>query len=212
MSALTDLFTNIADAIRFKKGTSSTITASDFPSEILSLQVAGESSFKSSIAPVAWDTESDTGKQFTTTNAYGTWRIYASSREAGDDNKTKFAFDGSDSTAWKSGEISSGQSVTIGMDFPILILPTQLRVLGPTYGSGYSPYSIVVEYQNIDNTWDTVVNTTLPSDGSAIVQSIVSSNWYKGMRATLTRPSAVSYSTTRILDFETVQGLWKEMT
>ena len=38
MSALTDLFTSIANAIRTKKGTSGTIIASNFPSEIASIE------------------------------------------------------------------------------------------------------------------------------------------------------------------------------
>lgn len=38
MSALTDLFTNIANAIRAKKGTSASIVASDFPAEIASIE------------------------------------------------------------------------------------------------------------------------------------------------------------------------------
>lgn len=38
MSSLTTLFTNIANAIRTKKGTSASITASDFPNEIASIQ------------------------------------------------------------------------------------------------------------------------------------------------------------------------------
>lgn len=42
MSALTDLFTNIANAIRSKKGTSETIVASDFPTEIENIPTGGD--------------------------------------------------------------------------------------------------------------------------------------------------------------------------
>lgn len=45
MSTLTELFTNIANAIRNKKGTSEKIKASDFPGEIENLSSGGSSEY-----------------------------------------------------------------------------------------------------------------------------------------------------------------------
>lgn len=91
--------------------------------------------FSSSIVPTNW-TEVTTGKEYTSTNSYGEWRIWADNYLGSDtiDN----AFDGATYSLWESSAHSSSSSVYYcGIKCPD--------------GTSINPTSIYLEYSNMSS-------------------------------------------------------------
>lgn len=170
----------------------------------------GEYRFMSFIAPTHWDTTVSAYKEYTTTDGYGLWRAYADS-SAGSDWIVSNLFDGNDSTSWKSDDVSVGETVSVGINFPVLIKPTELRVM-PAHALASQPeWPVVVQFQNADDTWDTIWSFNLPNSQTPteLVEEVSPNKWYKAFRAVLTRPSGGT-SQKALASLEVTKGYWKE--
>lgn len=175
-------------------------------------QIQSLNYFQQSIAPTSWETTVTANTEYTETDNYGTWRIYADN-SAGSGWGVKNAFDGNDSTGWKSDDISQGNSVNIGMDFPVLIKPTEFRVLPGSSTSSPNLWTATIQGKNTDNTWDTLISFELPQtqNPSPLKPQVAVDKWYKGFRAVLTRPDGTSSTQEVIKSLEITKGFWKEM-
>lgn len=176
-------------------------------------QIQSLNYFQQSIAPTTWGTQVALNKEYTETDNYGTWRIYADN-SAGSGWGVQNAFDGNDSTGWKSDDTSQGNSVNIGMDFPVLIKPTEFRVLPGSSLSSSNLWTATLQGKNTDNTWDTLISFELPQTQhpSPLKPQVAVDKWYKGFRAVLTRPNGTSSTQKVIESLEITKGFWKEMT
>lgn len=161
MSALTDLFGNIADAIRSKTGASSSIVASNFPSEIMNIPSSGEYLVLTDQSPTHWDTEVVVGKNYTQANGYGTWTITATEYRRSSE-KVCYAFDDLVETEYMSNEHMAGDDpVIISQYFPMLIKPSNVFI--SDYRHGYSTSSegeCYLEFQKQDNSWERLATFT----------------------------------------------------
>lgn len=215
MSTLTDLFTNIANAIRAKDGSSDTIVASDFPTAIANIPTGDQFQFKQSIAPTHWGTTVSAGTDYTTTDNYGTWEIKAGSydgrtiRNAFDD---AYDPDGTENTSiWVSNSTTPrGTPINVELDFPILIKP-QVVTLHP----GSKQYDTVAEiyFSPTTNGNDWVLLGSL-TDAEAVSStvSITTSNFYRRMKiATTVGSSEYHGSMVSYYNIEITQGYWKEV-
>ncbi len=212
MSALTNLFGNIADAIRSKKGTSSSIVASNFPTEILSIPSSDEFLVLTDQSPTHWDTEVVTGKNFTQANGYGTWEIVATEFRSSSE-KICYAFDDLVETQYMSNEHMAGDVVTVSQYFPMLIKPSNVFI--SKYRQGYSSGGegeCYLEFQKQDNSWERLATFTYGGSHSSGNDEksidISTSNWYKGMR--LVWNCTTNYSYLGIRRFRIMEGYWKE--
>jgi len=215
MSALTDLFGNIADAIRYKRGTSSSIVASNFPSEIMNIPSANDGyKFKGNLAPDYWGTQITLGTEYSSTNKYGLWTIKAS----GYDGRTirqgfgpAYTLEGSmTSSAWVSNDLqTSGEtSATVEVDFPIKILP-QTVTLRPT--DRFSSYNIVAHIYfsptTSGNDWVELTQVTDAKSTEFKEAAITTTDFYRRMKIITDKGSdyKIGYYT-----IEITEGYWKE--
>ena len=213
MSALTDLFGNIADAIRSKTGASSSIVASNFPSEIMNIPSSGEYLVQTDQSPTHWGTEVVVGKNYTQANGYGTWTITAPEY-----NRSGYgiscAFDDLVETEYMSNEHMAGDDpVIIYQYFPMLIKPSNVFI--SNYRQGYSSGSegeCYLEFQQQDTSWERLATFTYSGshDSGNDEKSIdlSTTNWYKGMRLVWNCTSAYGYL--EIRRFRITEGYWKE--
>lgn len=215
MSALTDLFSNIADAIRYKTGSSSTIVASNFPSEIMDIPSSNDGyKFKESLAPTYWGTQVTLGEKYSSTNKYGLWTISVSGydgRTARQGFGPKYSLDGLLTTScWVSNDLqTSGEnSATVEIDFPIKILP-QVINLRPT--DRFSSYNIVAHIyfstSTSGNDWVELTQVTDAKSTEFKEATVTTADFYRRMKIVTDKGSdyKVGYFTIEILE-----GYWKE--
>lgn len=215
MSALTDLFSNIADAIRYKKGTSSSIVASDFPSEVMSIPSSNDGyKFKQSIAPTHWDTNIRTGLEYSTTDNYGLWKINASSY---DGRKIINAFDPPyepdgtvGPTLWVSSDVSEAQPTpTVEMLFPVQILPQVVTL----YNSARLYDSAIKIYFSASTSGDdwTLLGTLTNANDQSNPVSITTANFYRRMKLVCEKGTSQYFGTKfGFFNIEITEGYWKE--
>lgn len=212
MSALTTLFSNIADAIRSKRGTSSSIVASNFPSEIMNIPSSGEYLVLTDQSPTHWDTEVVVGRNYTQANGYGTWTITAPEYSRSGYG-ISCAFDDLVETQYMSNEHTAGETVTVSQYFPMLIKPSNVFI--SNYRHGYSSSDVgecYLEFQKQDNSWERLATFTYGgshtsgNDEKSI--DLSTTNWYKGMRLVWNCTNA--YGSLGIRRFRITEGYWKE--
>lgn len=80
--------------------------------------------------PTEW-TEITKRTEYTATNDYGEWRIWADKAYSTSMSSVHYAFDGSNSTSyyWKSGYLESNEQVSMGIDLPIDVSICPVRAM-----------------------------------------------------------------------------------
>lgn len=215
MSTLTDLFSDIADAIRAKDGSSSTIVASDFPAAIAAIPSgADEYEFKQSIAPTHW-TAVTSGTDYTVTDNYGTWEIKADSYDG--DRYIRKAFDGryeadnsENPTVWVSSEAPRGTPINAELDFPVLIKPKEV-VFKPVSKMYDTVANIYFSQTTNGNDWELLGSVT-DGEEEYITVPISTTNFYRRMRiSTIVGSSPYHSAMAGYFDIEITKGYWKEV-
>lgn len=175
-------------------------------------QLADSNYFQESISPTVWSTTVLVNREYTATDSYGTWTIYADN-SAGNDWSVVNAFDGVDSTMWKSDDVSQGSSVKIGMDFPILIKPTEFRIKPASATGTQNLWTASIQVKNTYDVWETLETFELPQyqNPSPILVRVETSEWCKGFRLVLTRPDGASHTAKALGEIALSKGFWKEM-
>ena len=210
MSTLTNLFAEIADAIRTKKGTTDLISAKNFAAEILNLPtggITGELFFKSIIPTKSWTSLNSSYNEYSATNDYGDWKI-SSNNTPKSSYRLSYCFDDDLETKYlpTHTSASSGGSEII-IEFPKLINPKCVYMAYNNLAAGY-----IQGYNPETQEWENLINfsknsSTSSSSMTKATLEIDSENFYSKIRIPVLNAMTSSCS---IYEFNITGGIIKE--
>lgn len=154
--------------------------------------------------PTTW-TEVTAGTEYTATNDYGEWVIWAETYNSSSTPISK-AFDNSTSTRYEPTSISSNtQERLAGINLPtgVTIKPTQIAFA--ISSNGNSSAASTIDGLNELGEWETIY--TLPNSNSTQMRyiDITTENYYSSFRLKLTRQSSL-YTKPSVYEFQITSG------
>lgn len=145
--------------------------------------------------------------EYTATNDYGTWRIWAERSDATYNIAGAFNGDTANNGGLYYAPALSSDTATsyAGIDLPsgVLIKPTQVLISSLRVGNATTPSTI--EGLNENGEWETLVQITRHSVKKTETLDITTNNYYSKFRLKLSRYSS-SYTQPAIYEFQITSG------
>lgn len=154
--------------------------------------------------PTSWNAVT-TGTEYTATNDYGEWRIWADS--VYDNFPIPNAFDGNTNSFYESGSLSSNANYYIGIDLPdgVLIKTTNIYIVHRYMHPGSSGLLTYIQGLNENGEWETLAYISLSTEKTTENFNIDTDSYYSKFRVKMRQYSS-SYTRNYIYEFQITSG------